>query len=393
MPKFRDRQKFQPHATISAWLPTRFKARTWIILSVLMVFLWFQLTPRHNEKPPRENGVILSLLRNEDLPELLETLKNFEERFNHRWHYPYLMLNNEEFSTEFMESVQSATESQVQFGLVEDFDFPDFINQTEAKEFMAKSTIEHGNETAYHHMCRWFSYPFINHELLAPYHWYWRLEPHVKFHCDIPYDPLAYMAKNHIRYGFAVVSRERPYTLPSILRATKNYLKKRNLVSTDLLDEFVFEEAADGSFEICQFYNNLEIVDLSLLRTRAYYEYFDYMDRLLGFYLERWGDAPIRTIYVAMTLPRSQIHHFADFGYEHQLQTSILCAGETCLCPKGPIKQSMDIGFMLPRTGEHSHCIERWANTSQLLNLHKKAPMPQLEKQGAKTNKMKAAAK
>ena len=40
------------------------------------------------------------------------------------------MLNNEPFSEEFKSSVKKLASGQVEFGLVENFDFPDHINIT-----------------------------------------------------------------------------------------------------------------------------------------------------------------------------------------------------------------------------------------------------------------------
>lgn len=53
-------------------------------------------------------------------------------------------------------------------------------------------------------MCRWNSGFFFEHEALKDYDYYWRVEPDVRFFCDIDYDPFAFMAKNELKYGFAV---------------------------------------------------------------------------------------------------------------------------------------------------------------------------------------------
>ena len=41
------------------------------------------------------------------------------------------------------------------------------------------------------------------------------------------------------------------------------------------------------------------------------------MDRSGGFWMERWGDAPIHSLAVGALLGPEDIHYFRDFGYRH----------------------------------------------------------------------------
>jgi alpha 1,2-mannosyltransferase len=45
--------------------------------------------------------------------------------------------------------------------------------------------------------------------------------------------------------------------------------------------------------------------------------YFDYLDKAGGFFYERWGDAPVHSIAVAMFLKPEEVHFFNDIGYRH----------------------------------------------------------------------------
>ena len=65
------------------------------------------------------------------------------------------------------------------------------------------------------------------------------------------------------------------------------------------------------------FYNNFEISALSLWHSREYREFIAYIDRLGGIYYVRWGDAPIKSLAVAMLLPPSKWHQFIDISYQH----------------------------------------------------------------------------
>ena len=49
----------------------------------------------------RANAVIVALVRNSELDEMKDTLRSFEDRFNRNYEYPYVFLNDEEFTEEF----------------------------------------------------------------------------------------------------------------------------------------------------------------------------------------------------------------------------------------------------------------------------------------------------
>ncbi|KAJ1726075.1 hypothetical protein LPJ61_005435, partial [Coemansia biformis] len=51
-----------------------------------------------------------------------------------------------------------------------------------------------------------------------------------------------------------------------------------------------------------------------------------HLDRAGGFFYERWGDAPVHSLGVAMFLGKREVHWFDDIGYYH---------GPLWNCPKG----------------------------------------------------------
>lgn len=49
----------------------------------------------------KANAAFVVLARNGDLPGILESIKQMEDRFNKKFKYPYVFLNEEEFSDDF----------------------------------------------------------------------------------------------------------------------------------------------------------------------------------------------------------------------------------------------------------------------------------------------------
>ena len=49
----------------------------------------------------RANATIVSLARNGDIDGIMSSMKQMEDRFNRKYKYPYVFLNEEEFTEEF----------------------------------------------------------------------------------------------------------------------------------------------------------------------------------------------------------------------------------------------------------------------------------------------------
>ncbi|KAG9875488.1 glycosyl transferase, partial [Aureobasidium melanogenum] len=77
-------------------------------------------------------------------------------------------------------------------------------------------------------------------------------------------------------------------------------------------------ESMEGeTYNMCHFWSNFEIARLDWFRSKEYEDFFQMMDRSGGFWMERWGDAPIHSLAAGVLLSPSQIHYFRDIGYRH----------------------------------------------------------------------------
>ena len=57
-------------------------------------------------------------------------------------------------------------------------------------------------------------------------------------------------------------------------------------------------------YNLCHFWSNFEIANLDIFNNDDYENFFQYLDNLGGFYYERWGDAPIHSIAIALFLQK-----------------------------------------------------------------------------------------
>ncbi|TCD71890.1 alpha 1,2-mannosyltransferase 2.4.1 [Steccherinum ochraceum] len=271
---------------------------------------------------PRANATFVILARNGDLKGISSSVKQMEDRFNKKYHYPYVFLNEEPFTDEFKTQIQNIISGPIEFGLIphDDWYQPSWIDEkkaTEEREKMVQNRVIYGGSVPYRNMCRYNSGFFFRHELVQKYKYYWRIEPDVIFYCDIDYDPFLIMQDQNKTYGFTISLYEYPETMPTLWNTVKEFLQdNQELVSPENAMAFLSDDHGD-TYNRCHFWSNFEIGDLDLWRSEAYMKFFEYLDQKGGFYYERWGDAPVHSIGAALFSRKEQIHFFNDIGYKH----------------------------------------------------------------------------
>ncbi|KAF9063735.1 glycosyltransferase family 15 protein [Rhodocollybia butyracea] len=262
------------------------------------------------------NATLVFLARNSDLSGVLSSMQHVENHFNKRFGYPWVFLNEEEFSLEFKSAVKEQTSATVSFGLIpkDHWYQPDWIDEeraTQGRKEMAAANIIYADNVPYRNMCRFNSGFFFKHPLLQPYRYYWRVEPDIQYFCDVTYDPFDYLRDNNKTYGFTISFYEWEKTIPTLWATLKEFM--------DLHPQYIAPANAmsylsdDGgeTYNLCHFWSNFEIADMDFWRGEAY---------------QKWGDAPVHSIAAALFMPKDQLHFFRDIGYRH---------GPFQHCPKG----------------------------------------------------------
>ncbi|KAJ6632176.1 glycosyltransferase family 15 protein [Mycena sp. CBHHK59/15] len=275
---------------------------------------------------PRANATFVILARNTDLDNTVRSVREMEDRFNVRHHYPYVLLNEEPFTEDFKLRVSTVASGPVSFGLIprEHWVQPDWIDEDRAKagrDQMVADGIIYGGSVSYRNMCRFNSGFFFKHPLVQQFRWYWRIEPDVHFHCDVKFDPFLYMQDQGKVYGFTITMYEFEKTIPTLWGHVKDFIKLHpEHIAKDNALGFMSENGGE-TYNKCHFWSNFEIADLDFWRAPAYQAFFAYLDSKGGFYYERWGDAPVHSIAAGLFASRDQIHFFEEIGYEHNPYT------------------------------------------------------------------------
>jgi len=183
--------------------------------------------------PPagKMNATFVTLARNSDLWDIVESIRQVEDRFNRHYHYDWVFLNDKDFDDNFKKVTTSLISGKAHYGkvLAEHWSFPEWIDQGKARkvrEDMAERKIIYGDSTSYRHMCRFESGFFFQQPLMHKYEWYWRVEPSIKLFCDIGFDPFRFMAENKKIYSFVLSLYEYVETIPTIWESAKKFIRE-----------------------------------------------------------------------------------------------------------------------------------------------------------------------
>ncbi|KAI2613801.1 glycosyltransferase family 15 protein [Hypoxylon fragiforme] len=271
---------------------------------------------------PRMNATFVSLARNSDVWEIARSIRQVEDRFNRRFNYDWVFLNDKPFDATFKKVTSSLVSGTTHYGEIphEHWSFPDHIDQDKARkvrEDMAQRKIIYGDSVSYRHMCRFESGFFFRQPLMQNYEWYWRVEPSIELFCDIHYDPFRFMAENKKKYSFVLSLYEYGETIPTLWDSVKKFIKNypEHVVEGNSMG-FLSDDGGD-SYNNCHFWSNFEVGNLNWLRSKPYVDFFESLDNDGGFFYERWGDAPVHSIAAGLLLKKEEIHFFNDIAYYH----------------------------------------------------------------------------
>ena len=319
--------------------------------------------PSDSYNGQRENATFLILCRNDDVFDLLQTLRLLQDRFNHHYNYDFTLLNDVPFTKDFMFLISTfIPRGRLNFGSIPPahWSYPDHIDQERAMQArLQMDDIPYGGSDSYRHMCRYYSGFFYKHPMVRQYQYYWRIEPGVTFHCDLSYDLFKYMKTHDKKYAFAISLFEYLASIPTLWKSFKKYVND-NIHTLDnfslqllplLQNDDIYE-----SYNLCHFWTNFELADLSVFDNDQYNDFFTYLDNLGGFFYERWGDAPIHSMAVALFLNKSQIHWVNDLGYSHQPYSQ--CPQETQLYVDNKCTCDPDVDFSFNLLSCTSHFLK-----------------------------------
>ncbi|PWN33815.1 nucleotide-diphospho-sugar transferase, partial [Meira miltonrushii] len=291
----------------------------------------------------KPKAAFVALVRERQLHGLMMTMRDLQITFNEQPdnNYKYIFLSEKPFTPFFKNRMAAFLQDfpsppEVEYGLVpkEDWDIPSHINMTKAQERwnrMSKTRIPYGGSKSYRQMCRFYSNTIFFHPLLKDLDYVWRIEPDTKHLCKyvshykkgsdgvlrwVERDPFRYMKEHGKKYAFSIAMKEYAGSVRTLFIHVNTWRwGNPHLIPKDNLRKFVSDD--DKGYNKCHFWTNYEIIDLSFPRSEGYQSFFNHLDQVGGFFYERWGDAPVRSIAASLLLNKDQIWHVDYAGYYH----------------------------------------------------------------------------
>lgn len=309
--------------------------------------------PAEGETYQRENATLVVLVRNKELNAMLNTLKQIEKTFNSKFHYPVTFLNEETFSAEFKTKTRELLnhpDQELYFETIPkaDWEPPAWIDPTTMKKAMdklKKEGVAYAHVALYRNMCRYNSGLFYQHPHMKKFKYYWRFEPGTDYFLDVNYDLFKFMRDNDKTYGFTINIYDIPETIRLLWTLTVEFSEKNPnyLHPNGAYDWLTTPGHRPEKYEMthgystCHFWLNFEIGDMDFYRGEAYTNWFNHLDKAGGFYYERWGDAPVHLVGLALFEDRLKIHWFRDVGYHHPPYQNCPLSDATERCDAGEI--------------------------------------------------------
>ncbi|KAI8081377.1 nucleotide-diphospho-sugar transferase [Halteromyces radiatus] len=279
------------------------------------------------------HGVLYMAVRNEQLANVRETIRSLEDRFNHRYHYPWILLCPEGFSDSFISYTKHLASGPIYYGKV---DLQAFITPpwVQHRVFLKKMTSwsnpkEHLDFT-FHQLMRYQSGIFYHHPLFKSVDYIWKIDPGTSFSCNDMDDPFKTMQDNNKTYGFTVTQRQPQGDVSGkhIWKLTESFIKHHHhlsiLPSNKTIMQSIMEryrgnddsEDNDHGYSTCHFGSSIELMDMRFLKSAAYQYFFKYMDQTGAFFYEKFTDVAFRTLAIALFSNTADIQFLNEIGLE-----------------------------------------------------------------------------
>ena len=181
------------------------------------------------------------------------------------------------------------------------FEIPEF--------FPEREKINCPGSLGYRHMSRFHANTVYLHPIMQGLEYAWRLDDDsLLLGPAINYDVFTFMKEHDLIYGYRYIDTDWPTCVQDLWETVHKY-KRRNGIDGHFIDKW-----SNGKM----FYNNFEISRITFWTSEEYRKYVAHIDRVGGIYRYRWGDAPIKSLALALFVSPGKIHKFDDIGYKHQ---------------------------------------------------------------------------
>mmetsp|Transcript_42353 Transcript_42353/g.116817 ORF Transcript_42353/g.116817 Transcript_42353/m.116817 type:complete len:360 (+) Transcript_42353:80-1159(+) len=200
---------------------------------------------------------------------------------------------------------------------------PDFSNVPDYQEEAASAFLFRGKQDpGYGNMIRWYVRGIFDHPKVRELDYYMRMDDDSALLAPFHDDPFSRMAATGKRYGYYCSCSESDEFTQGFQQFSAEYAAQHKIQPR-------FAQG-NGSFwpkegdPVTMVYNNFEVMSVKWWRSPEVQDFVEAVDRSLGIWHSRWGDAIIRGMAISLFLKPTDLLLFSRIRYAHPLQNLVL---------------------------------------------------------------------
>lgn len=267
-------------------------------------------------------GVLVMFARNMELNNILETIRTVEERFNRKYLYDWVFINDAAHSQSFIKMTSSLIASDVKYVHVSRKEYFTAGSSVYGRQFktsrskLRKNKVKGKATLKVKLIQKFWLYDIFQLKELQEYDYFMRINPGVELLCDINLDLFKFMRNNLKSYGFGFSELHTPNIFETLWPETLKYITNNpGAAHENSLIDFISDDNGI-SYNYCQFESAFEIGSLKFFRSKRYSALVNHFIEQNEFFYEDWQDSTIRTLAVSLLEDKSNLQFFNNLGFD-----------------------------------------------------------------------------
>lgn len=307
---------------------------------------------------PEHSSAMLIVCKNNDLSSILKTMDNFENKFNKKFHYPWIFISEEFLTKDFSAKVFEAASSDVVVTQIPKayWSMPCGVNRKNMNSYMMnrknrEQTMdkrgksrgnmmnrskdgcnddkdENSTENFSPQMNRFLSGFLPKLDSLRDIKYVWNVKPGDELRCNLNFNPFKVMFDEKKIFGFAMtkVSTE---NVEDFWSKSVNFFNQCEIKPEKSSIGFVGyheeeKKTINDKYSKCNYDSVFSVIDLDFLRAKGYQDYFNYLDKTNNFFYQGWDPLSIRTVALSNLVSPERIKYFENVGYSNN-KIELIC--------------------------------------------------------------------
>ena len=234
---------------------------------------------------------IVYLLRSTqtDVNDIIRSLNSLQTYFLGTYEYPVYVFIEDNFRQDWIDSIYALStvdKNNLHFHNIQ-FKLPPMFHDQDihVPQYIVTHNGKQRWPLGYRHMCRFWSGAFMDDDVIKRYDYVWRMDSDAYITAPITYDVFYHMRDKKIDYAYSDICHDEYEVCEGLYEFSMQYF-----------------QSTCSRFQWTKFLmytTHVEIFCIKRFQNDDYMSFFRAIDKTPGFYMKRWGDAPIR--YIAAT--------------------------------------------------------------------------------------------